>query len=305
MDTLRPIKLEEFKGKEKIKNNLKIYLESVKKTGKTLDHCLFYGLAGTGKTTLAFIIANELNSKIKIIQGNSLQKNIDIINIALTLNEGDVLFIDEIHAINPQIIEMIYSIMEDFTINIQLGKELNSRITKLKIPHFTLIGATTNLGKLPTSLEDRFGINIFFDQYSKQEIIEIVSDYLRKINLHLSNNEIKLIADNTKGIPRIANKIVRRVHDFKIVNPNITIREVLKNIDIISDGINRFDMQYLLALNNSEKEMGIRTISQLIGLDEFTIETKIEPFLISNNYVNKTNKGRILTKKGKLFLKNI
>lgn len=305
MDILRPIKLEEFKGKEKIKNNLKIYLESVKKTGKTLDHCLFYGLAGTGKTTLAFIIANELNSKIKIIQGNSLQKNIDIINIALTLNEGDVLFIDEIHAINPQIIEMLYSIMEDFTINIQLGKELNSRITKLKIPHFTLIGATTNLGKLSTSLEDRFGINIFFDQYSKQEIIEIVSDYLRKMNLHLSNNEIKLIADNTKGIPRIANKIVRRVHDFKIVNPNITIREVLKNIDIISDGINRFDMQYLLALNNSEKEMGIRTISQLIGLDEFTIETKIEPFLISNNYINKTNKGRILTKKGKLFLKNI
>lgn len=148
MELLRPNKLEEFKGKKEIKQNISIYIQSALKNNTSLDHCLFYGLAGTGKTTLATIIANELNKKIRIVQGGNIQRPVDIINLALTLQEGEILFIDEIHAINPQVVELIYSIMEDFAIDVCLGKDFNSKITRIKIPKFTLIGATTNLGKI-------------------------------------------------------------------------------------------------------------------------------------------------------------
>lgn len=305
MELLRPSKLSEFKGKKEIKENISIYIKSALANNSTLDHCLFHGLAGTGKTTLAIVIANELGHKIKIVQGGNIQKPTDIINLALTLQENDVLFIDEIHAINPQIIELLYSIMEDFAIDICLGKDFNSKITRVKIPKFTLIGATTNLGKIPESFEERFGIIVYFGEYEYEEMVEIINFYSEKYNVSLTKEEVTLIAKNCKGVPRIANKIIRRIKDFKTINSNISIKMILKRIGIVKNGINTIDLKYLNMLNDFDSPIGIKTISHAILLDETTIENKIEPYLIYCKYINKTIKGRTLTEKGKKFLLSI
>ncbi len=305
MELLRPTKLSEFKGKHEIKDNLEIYIKSAIKNNSTLDHCLFHGLAGTGKTTLAIIIANELKHKIKIVQGGNIQKPTDIINLALTLQENDVLFIDEIHAINPQITELLYSIIEDFAIDINLGKDFNSKLTRVKIPHFTLVGATTNLGKIPRAFEERFGIIIYFGEYSLEEMLQIVEFYSKKYGTNLNEKEIKLVAKNSKGIPRIANKIIRRIKDFKTISPEISVKTVMNRIGIVKNGINRIDLKYLEILNDFDVPIGIKTISHALLLDESTIENKIEPYLIYCKYINKTLKGRSLTELGKKFLQSI
>ena len=305
MELVRPHNLSEFKGKKEIKDNVSVYIKSSLKNNTTLDHCLFYGLAGTGKTTLALIIANELNQKIKIVQGGNIQKPTDIINIVLSLHEKDVLFIDEIHAINPQVVELLYSITEDFAIDINLGKDFNSKLTRVKIPHFTLVGATTNLGKIPRAFEERFGIIIYFGPYRKEEILEIINFYCKKYKIEISDKDKDLIAANSKGIPRIANKIIRRVKDFKSIDDKVSIKTILKRLGIIKNGINELDLKYLESLNEFNSPVGIKTISHAIMIDENTIEQKIEPYLIQLKYINKTSKGRCLTDNGKNFLAKI
>jgi len=302
---LRPSKLQEFIGKNEIKSNLDVYIKSAIKKHTSLDHILLCGLPGTGKTSLAMVIANELNAKIKIVQGGTLQKPSDIINLALTMNEHDVLFIDEIHSINEQCIELLYSIMEDFAIDISLGKDFNSKVTRLKVPNFTLIGATTVLYKIPQPLEDRFGIKIYLGHYSNEEMFQIAKQTSNKLNLNLSDKEIEIVANNAKGVPRIVNNLLKRIYDFKLIKPNIPINNILKKIGIISKGIDQNDIEYLFSLSKSDKPIGIKTISQMTNIDPLTIELKIEPYLLRLKYVMKNNLGRSITNEGLIFLKKI
>lgn len=305
MNNLRPVNLNEFKGKPEIKQNLRVFLDASLKTKQPLDHVLLYGLPGTGKTSLATIIANELKRRIRIVQGNSIQAKIDIINLAMTLNDNDILFIDEIHAVNPQVVELLYSIMEDFVIDITIGKDYNAKVTRISLPHFTLIGATTIHGKIIQPLEERFGIIFNIKSYNQQEIIEIIQASCNKLDLHLSDHDIKLIANNSKGIPRIANRILRRVHDFKSYDNKLTVKKILKQIGIIHDGLSQDDINYLGILFRSDKPLGIKSISQIINIDPYTIETKIEPYLLTCEYIVKTATGRLISALGKKFIRNI
>jgi Holliday junction DNA helicase RuvB len=294
----RPNRLIDFQGKNELKSNLSVYIKSSIKNNKVLDHCLIYGLAGTGKTTLACCIANELNKKIKIINGATIIKNSDIINFTLALEEGDIIFIDEIHRINPWCIELLYTIMEDFVFDLNIGRDFNSKVTRIKVPNFTLIGATTKIGNLPIAFEERFGIIINLQTYSGDELFLILKNIVKKNNLDLRDDELKIIAQNAKSIPRNAIRILKRVMDFKSIDHAISISKILEKIMITEDGLNEEDCQYLMCLNKNKKHLGLKTIAYILNIDAQTIENRIEPFLLYKGYVNKENGGRKITSDG-------
>lgn len=291
-------KLSDFIGKKEVKDTLQVYIDACNKLNKPLDHCLLYGLPGTGKTTLAKIIANELNTKIKITQGSMVQKPIDVINLLLSLNQNEILFIDEIHAVNKQCFELFYSAMEEGYVDIAIGKDFNSKMARIKLPVFTLIAATTNLGKIPQPLEDRFGIFINMSEYSKTEISDIIKFYGNKLGVIFSDDDLLTLIYASKGIPRIAYKFVRRALDFRLNNKDIQMSEILSKLGIIYEGIDKNDYSYLKLLQNHSTPIGLKTISQTINIDEETIQYKIEPYLLKNEYIIKTSKGRKLTNKG-------
>lgn len=291
-------KLSDFIGKKEVKDTLQVYIDACNKLNKPLDHCLLYGLPGTGKTTLAKIIANELNTKIKITQGSMVQKPIDVINLLLSLNQNEILFIDEIHAVNKQCFELFYSAMEEGYVDIAIGKDFNSKMARIKLPVFTLIAATTNLGKIPQPLEDRFGIFINMSEYSKTEISDIIKFYGNKLGVIFSDDDLLTLIYASKGIPRIAYKLVRRALDFRLNNKDIQMSEILSKLGIVYEGIDKNDYSYLKLLQNHSTPIGLKTISQTINIDEETIQYKIEPYLLKNEYIIKTSKGRKLTNKG-------
>ncbi|MBQ0045363.1 MAG: Holliday junction branch migration DNA helicase RuvB [Mycoplasma sp.] len=305
LQSLRPNSLKEFVGKQTLKQNLKTYLKASSIHNEPLDHCLFYGLPGTGKTSLAFIIAKEQKANIKIIQGSTIQKNLDVYNFALTIHENDVIFIDEIHGINKACFELLYSLMEDFSMDITIGKDFNSRTTRIKVPKFTLIGATTSLTKIPKPLEERFGIQFYFDDYSLDEIKIIISNAIKKVNVILSEDEILSVAQNSKGIPRNALTILSRVIDFKTLDQNISIKQIFKQIGIYENGLNKNDMKYLMCFLGSTGTIGIKTLSQMTDFEIQFIEEKIEPYLFKNKYVAKTTHGRKILTAGLSIIKKI
>ena len=305
LQSLRPNNLKEFVGKQTLKQNLKTYLKASSIHNEPLDHCLFYGLPGTGKTSLAFIIAKEQKANIKIIQGSTIQKNLDVYNFALTIHENDVVFIDEIHGINKACFELLYSLMEDFSMDITIGKDFNSRTTRIKVPKFTLIGATTSLTKIPKPLEERFGIQFYFEDYSLDEIKIIISNAIKKVNVKLTEEEILAIAKNSKGIPRNALTILSRVIDFKTLDQNANIKQIFKQIGIFANGLNKNDMKYLMCFINSNGTIGIKTLSQMTDFEIQFIEEKIEPYLFKNKYVIKTTHGRKILSEGLAIINKI
>lgn len=304
LQSLRPNNLKEFVGKQTLKQNLKTYLKASAINNEPLDHCLFYGLPGTGKTSLAFIIAKEQNANIKIIQGTTIQKNIDIYNFALTIHEKDVVFIDEIHGINKACFELLYSLMEDFSMDITIGKDFNSRTTRIKVPKFTLIGATTSLTKIPKPLEERFGIQFYFEDYSLEEIQTIIANIIKKTNIVLTEEEILAIAKNSKGIPRNALTILSRVIDFKTLDAKANIKHIFKQIGIYENGLNNNDIKYLSCFHENSV-IGIKTLSQMTDFEIQFIEEKIEPYLFKNKYVVKTTHGRKILPSGLSIIRKI
>ncbi len=306
MENLRPQYLNEFIGKENLKENLKIFIHSCLTKQTILDHVLLWGHAGTGKTTLATIIANELTSKIHYIQGPCLKKPLDVMNALSLIKEGDVVFIDEIHAIDKSCLEVLYSIMEQFVIDVPIGKDFNTSMTRIKVPKFTLIGATTQLGKLPEPLQERFGIQFHLDGYQQQELEQIVYLHALKAGYEIDEQDQYVIASYSKGIPRNAIRLTNRFLDYKMLDESLGADIIMHKMGIYELGLTETDIKYLSILyDNVQTSIGIKSISQSLSIDCFTIENKLEPYLLINNLILKTPSGRTLTKKGVEYMSKL
>ncbi|MDO5563991.1 MAG: Holliday junction branch migration DNA helicase RuvB [Eubacteriales bacterium] len=300
--TLRPLSFNEYIGQDKIKENLKIYIEAAKNRKEPLDHTLFYGPPGLGKTTLANIIANELGVKIKITSGPTIEKPGDIASLLNDLDEKDVLFIDEIHRINRQVEEVLYPAMEDYAIDILVGTEGAKRSIRLELPHFTLVGATTRAGLLSSPLRDRFGIISKVEFYSKEELETIVKRSSKLLNIQIDDDGAKAIALRSRGTPRLANRLLKRVRDFAEVKYDGRItREVsdiaMDTLDVDKLGLDQNDRNYLLTIIQkfAGGPVGIDTLSTAISEDSGTLEELYEPYLIMKGLIQRTIRGRIAT----------
>jgi Holliday junction DNA helicase RuvB len=302
---LRPQTLDDYIGQEKIKKQIQLFIQASKQKNRPLDHILFTGAPGLGKTTLANLIAKELNKNIKITTGALLTKKGDLAGILTSIEEGDVLFIDEIHRINSAVEELLYSAMEDFKIDIIVGKNNSARTIRLDIPKFTLIGATTRAGLLSSPLLSRFGIILQFDFYDEVSLAKIITKTAKKLGISITNDASFEIAKRSRGTPRIANRLIKRVEDFAIVKnkKEIDLDLVFEAFDFLGIdeyGLDFKDREYLkvLAFNFEGKPVGIRTLSIALSEEKDTIEQVIEPYLIKIGFILKTPKGRVITDKG-------
>lgn len=299
--TLRPSAWGEYIGQEQIKKNLGVFIEASKKRAEALDHILFYGPPGLGKTTLALIVANEMGANIKITAAPMIEKSGDLAAILTNLQENDILFIDEIHRLSPAVEEILYSSMEDFRIDIIIGSGPAAQTLKIDIPRFTLIGATTRAGMLSNPLRDRFGMNFRMQFYSDEELAKIVAQASNKLNKKIEHNASIEIAKRSRGTPRIALRLLRRIRDFAdVANENIInhkrAKYALDELGINSYGFDEMDIRLLnLLAQSSGRAIGLSTIAAALSEDEGTVEDVIEPYLIANGYLERTAKGRRAT----------
>ena len=301
---IRPDLLKEYIGQEDVKENIKVFIEAAKLRDESLDHVLLYGPPGLGKTTLAFIIANELESSIKTASGPSIEKPGDLAAILSSLEPGDVLFIDEIHRMPSYIEEILYPAMEDFTLDIMVGSEGNSKSIKINLPPFTLVGATTRAGDLTGPLRDRFGIISKLKYYTDEELAEIIKRTSRVLNVPINDDAAGELASRSRGTPRIANRLFKRVRDFAIVEGNGVIdievtKKALYRLKVDEDGLDETDYQLLRGIIEKFNggPVGIESIASVIGEEVTTIEDVYEPYLLQNGYIKRTPRGRVVTDK--------
>lgn len=299
-NSLRPKILDEYIGQDKVKNNMKIYIEAAKKRGEPLDHVLLYGPPGLGKTTLANIISNEMNSNIKITSGPAIEKPGDLAALLTNLSEFDVLFIDEIHRLNKSVEEILYPALEDYTLDIMIGKGPSARSIRLDLPKFTLIGATTRAGALATPLRDRFGIISHLELYETKDLTTIVKRSAKILDLQIDEEAAVEIARRSRGTPRIANRLLRRVRDYAVVlgDGNITLKlakTALGKLEIDEVGLDDIDRKILetMIIKYNGRPIGIDTIATTIGEEPETVEDVYEPYLIQIGFVARTARGRI------------
>ena len=304
-DSIRPSSLDEYIGQTEVKENLKVFIEAAKKRDEALDHVLLYGPPGLGKTTLAYIIANELGTNIKTASGPSIEKSGDLAAILSTLEEGDVLFIDEIHRLPRYIEEILYPAMEDFTLDIVVGSEGSSRNLKINLPPFTLVGATTRVGDLTSPLRDRFGIVAKLNYYTDSELESIVNRTSHVLDTKINLDAAKELASRSRSTPRIANRLFKRVRDFALVESNGIIdidicKKALERLKVDAHGLDDTDYQFLSAIITKFNggPVGIDAIASSIGEEKSTIEDVYEPFLLQHGYLKRTSRGRMVTDLG-------
>ncbi len=303
-ELLRPRKLKEFIGKEKIKENLKVFIEAAKKRNEPLDHVIFTGPPGLGKTTLSHIISYEMGTNIKLVSGPVIERPFDLAGILTNLNKGDILFIDEIHRLPRNVEEYLYSAMENYEIEIMVDKGPNAKSIKLKLKPFTLIGATTRMGLLTSPLQSRFGIQIRIDYYEVEELKEIVKRSAKILNIKIEEDAAFEIARRGRGTPRIVNRLLKRVRDFadyklrEKIDLEIT-KYALQKLEVDELGLNEMDKKILYCIYEKfgGGPVGLKTISQAVGEDVGTIEEVYEPFLLREGLIERTPRGRKLTKR--------
>lgn len=300
--SLRPQYLKDYIGQEKAKEILKIYIEAAKQRNDALDHVLFYGPPGLGKTTLAGIIANEMGVNLKVTSGPAIEKPGEMAAILNNLQEGDLLFVDEIHRLNRQVEEVLYPAMEDYAIDIMIGKGATARSIRLDLPKFTLVGATTRAGMLTAPLRDRFGVIHRLEFYSVEELKLIIQHSAKILNVEIDENGARELARRSRGTPRLANRILKRVRDFAQVRYDGMITEEVANValdllDVDKMGLDHIDRNILMTMIEkfSGGPVGLETLAAAIGEDSGTIEDVYEPYLIKNGFINRTPRGRVVT----------
>lgn len=303
--SLRPQKISQYIGQTKVKEVLNIFIESAKMRNQPLDHVLLSGPPGLGKTTLANIISNEMGVNIRVTSGPAIERQGDLAAILTNLNENDVLFIDEIHRMNKNVEEILYPALEDFALDIIIGKGPSARSIRLDLPKFTLIGATTRSGMLASPLRDRFGVMCNLDFYDVKDLKEIVLRSASIIDIEINENGAEEIARRSRGTPRIANRLLRRVRDYAIVKSNgvidtVTADNALKMLEIDEMGLDKLDRRILNTIIDFYKggPVGLDTLAASIGEEKGTIEDVYEPYLLQIGYLNRTPRGRVVTELG-------
>ena len=307
--SLRPESLDEYIGQEKIKEKLKIYIEAAKSRNDSLDHVLFYGPPGLGKTTLAEIISHEMGVNIRITSGPAIEKPGDMAAILNNLSEGDVLFVDEIHRLNRQVEEVLYPAMEDYCIDIVIGKGPTARSLRLELPRFTLVGATTRAGLLSAPLRDRFGISERLEFYNNEELALIIKNSAKRLNVKVDDEGALQMGMRSRGTPRIANRILRRVRDYAQVRYDGCItadiaNEALDIMEVDKYSLDNLDRNILLTMINrfNGGPVGLDTLAATLGEDSGTLEDVYEPFLLKNGFIARTPKGRVVTDKARVHI---
>lgn len=307
---LRPVRFEDYSGQKKVKENLKIFIEGAKSRNESLDHVLLYGPPGLGKTTLAGIIASEMGVAMHITSGPSIEKAGDLVAILTNLNENEVLFIDEIHRLNKNIEEVLYPAMEDFAVDIMIGKGPAARSVRLDLPHFTLVGATTRAGMLSAPLRDRFGMLHRLELYETEDLMDILKRDASLLNIAIDEDGLRNVASRSRGTPRIAIRLLKRMRDFAVfMKKDVIDKEVsdygLKALDIDDIGLDAVDRRVLMTIADVFKggPVGLETLAACTGEDAVTIEDVYEPFLLQNGFLAKTPRGRVLTERAFKHLK--